>query len=77
MYSLEFMLTMYFHRADIVNYADTFELLKYLANETEYIVWDRVASSIAYVRDMLASDSTIYSKFQVSILSWENLLKWK
>ncbi|KAB5581869.1 hypothetical protein PHYPO_G00180550 [Pangasianodon hypophthalmus] len=51
-------------RADIVNYTIAFELLNYLANETEYIVWDRVASSIAYVRDMLASDSTLYSQFQ-------------
>ncbi|KAM9477702.1 glutamyl aminopeptidase [Clarias gariepinus] len=52
-------------RADvIINYSTTFELLNYLAKEKEYIVWDRVASSIAYVKDMLASDSTLYSKFQ-------------
>ncbi|XP_017320538.2 glutamyl aminopeptidase [Ictalurus punctatus] len=51
-------------RADIVNYKNTFDLLKYLANETEYIVWDRVSASIAYVREMLASDSTLYSQFQ-------------
>ncbi|KAK3573881.1 hypothetical protein QTP86_032855 [Hemibagrus guttatus] len=52
-------------RADVVHYNKTFELLKYLANETEYIVWDRVESSIAYVRDMLASNSILYSKFQI------------
>ncbi|TSW48749.1 Glutamyl aminopeptidase [Bagarius yarrelli] len=51
-------------RADVVLYNKTFELLKYLANETEYIVWNRVGSSIAYVRDMLASNPTIYPQFQ-------------
>lgn len=62
------LILMYFHRADvIINYSTTFELLNYLAKEKEYIVWDRVASSIAYVKDMLASDSTLYSKFQVSL----------
>ncbi|KAK2852812.1 hypothetical protein Q7C36_008013 [Tachysurus vachellii] len=51
-------------RADVVHYNRTFELLKYLANETEYIVWARVDSSIAYVRDMLASNPTLYPQFQ-------------
>ncbi|XP_046691804.1 LOW QUALITY PROTEIN: glutamyl aminopeptidase [Silurus meridionalis] len=51
-------------RADIINYNSTFELLNYLGNETDYIVWDRVASSIAYVSKMLASDNALYSKFQ-------------
>ncbi|GAA6065883.1 glutamyl aminopeptidase, partial [Tachysurus ichikawai] len=51
-------------RADVVHYNRTFELLKYLANEKEYIVWDRVGSSIAYVRDMLASNPTLYPQFQ-------------
>ncbi|RXN06779.1 glutamyl aminopeptidase [Labeo rohita] len=53
-----------FGRADIVDYGHAFNLTKYLANETEYIVWDRVATSISYVRDMLADDSVLYPKFQ-------------
>ncbi|XP_062851140.1 glutamyl aminopeptidase [Trichomycterus rosablanca] len=51
-------------RADTVDYGTALNLTKYLTNETEYIVWERVASSIAYVRDMLASDSAVYPKFQ-------------
>ncbi|XP_007238065.3 glutamyl aminopeptidase [Astyanax mexicanus] len=51
-------------RADKVNYGNAFNLTKYLANETSYIVWSRLSSSIAYVRDMLASDSELYLKFQ-------------
>ncbi|XP_036429797.1 glutamyl aminopeptidase [Colossoma macropomum] len=51
-------------RADIVNYGNAFNLTKYLADEENYIVWSRVSSSIAYVRDMLASDSELYPKFQ-------------
>ncbi|XP_046874373.1 glutamyl aminopeptidase [Hypomesus transpacificus] len=52
-------------RADVVDYGNAFNLTKYLTNETEYIVWDRVSSSIAYVRDMLSSDSVLYPKFQI------------
>uniref|UniRef100_A0A669AXZ8 Aminopeptidase n=1 Tax=Oreochromis niloticus TaxID=8128 RepID=A0A669AXZ8_ORENI len=33
-------------RADIVDYGHAFNLTKYLTNETEYIVWDRVDASI-------------------------------
>ncbi|XP_077093480.1 glutamyl aminopeptidase [Siphateles boraxobius] len=53
-----------FGRADIVNYGNAFNLTRYLANETEYIVWDRVSTSISYVRDMLANDEELYLKFQ-------------
>ncbi|XP_067099379.1 glutamyl aminopeptidase [Osmerus mordax] len=52
-------------RADVVDYGNAFNLTKYLSQETEYIVWDRVSSSIAYVRDMLSSDSVLYPKFQI------------
>lgn len=55
-------------RADIIDYGNAFNLTKYLTNETDYIVWDRVASSIAYVRDMLSSNATLYPMFQVSEL---------
>ncbi|XP_029972795.1 glutamyl aminopeptidase [Salarias fasciatus] len=51
-------------RANIIDYGNAFNLTKYLANETEYIVWDRVASSISYVRNMLSSNPTLYQKFQ-------------
>uniref|UniRef100_A0A8C1RK08 Aminopeptidase n=1 Tax=Cyprinus carpio TaxID=7962 RepID=A0A8C1RK08_CYPCA len=50
--------------ADIVNYGHAFNLTRYLVNETEYIVWDRVSTSISYVRDMLADDPVLYPKFQ-------------
>ncbi|KAF4105637.1 glutamyl aminopeptidase [Onychostoma macrolepis] len=53
-----------FGRADIVDYGHAFNLTRYLANETEYIVWDRVSTSISYVRDMLADDKELYPKFQ-------------
>ncbi|KAJ7991052.1 hypothetical protein DPEC_G00293240 [Dallia pectoralis] len=51
-------------RADIIDYGNAFNLTKYLNNETEYIVWERVSSSIAYVRDMLSDDGILYPKFQ-------------
>lgn len=51
-------------RADIVNYGNALSLTKYLRNETEYIAWSRVSSSIAYVRDMLSSNAALYPKFQ-------------
>lgn len=53
-------------RANIIDYGNAFTLTMYLSNETDYIVWDRVASSISYVRDMLSSNTTLYPKFQVS-----------
>lgn len=52
-------------RADVLDYGSAFNLTMYLINETDYIVWDRVASSIAYVRDMLSSNRELYLKFQV------------
>uniref|UniRef100_A0A4W6BSU8 Aminopeptidase n=1 Tax=Lates calcarifer TaxID=8187 RepID=A0A4W6BSU8_LATCA len=55
-------------RADIIDYGNAFNLTMYLTNETDYIVWDRVASSIAYVRDMLSGDAALYKRFQVSRL---------
>uniref|UniRef100_H3CIK3 Aminopeptidase n=1 Tax=Tetraodon nigroviridis TaxID=99883 RepID=H3CIK3_TETNG len=51
-------------RADILDYGNAFNLTMYLTNETDYIVWSRVSSSIAYVRDMLSGDTDIYPKFQ-------------
>ncbi|XP_036927026.1 glutamyl aminopeptidase [Acanthopagrus latus] len=50
-------------RADIIDYGNAFNLTKYLTNETDYIVWERVDSSITYVRDMLLGKA-LYPKFQ-------------
>lgn len=65
--TIKFVSLPYF-RADVVDYGNAFNLTKYLINETDYIVWERVASSIAYVRDMLSGNAALYSKFQVSCL---------
>ncbi|XP_064190866.1 glutamyl aminopeptidase [Anguilla rostrata] len=51
-------------RANIVDYGNAFNLTKYLSVETEYIVWDRLSSSISYVRDMLMDDDALYLIFQ-------------
>ncbi|XP_035024111.2 glutamyl aminopeptidase [Hippoglossus stenolepis] len=51
-------------RADIIDYGNAFNLTMYLTNEIDYIVWDRVDSSISYVRDMLVADAALYKKFQ-------------
>ncbi|TRY82201.1 hypothetical protein DNTS_003387 [Danionella cerebrum] len=53
-----------FGRADIVNYGNALNLTRYLTNETAYIVWDRVSTSISYLREMLADDVELYRKFQ-------------
>lgn len=52
-------------RADMIDYGHAFNLTMYLTNEKDYIVWSRVSSSIAYIRDMLASDALVYPQFQV------------
>ncbi|TNN62000.1 Glutamyl aminopeptidase [Liparis tanakae] len=51
-------------RADVIEYGNAFNLTKYLTNETDYIVWERVASSLAYVRDMLSGNDELYPLFQ-------------
>ncbi|XP_074548534.1 glutamyl aminopeptidase [Halichoeres trimaculatus] len=51
-------------RADIIDYGNAFNLTMYLKDEKDYIVWDRVASSIAYVRDMLSGNAALYPMFQ-------------
>ncbi|XP_030248229.1 glutamyl aminopeptidase [Sparus aurata] len=50
-------------RANVIDYGNAFNLTKYLTNETDYIVWERVDSSITYVRDMLLGKA-LYPKFQ-------------
>lgn len=51
-------------RANVIDYGNAFKLTQYLTNETDYIVWKSVSNSIAYVRDMLSSEDTLYPKFQ-------------
>ncbi|KAM4625669.1 glutamyl aminopeptidase [Polymixia lowei] len=51
-------------RADDLDYGNAFNLTKYLTNETDHIVWDRLSSSIAYVREMLSDNIALYPKFQ-------------
>ncbi|XP_077395201.1 glutamyl aminopeptidase [Festucalex cinctus] len=51
-------------RADIIDYGHAFNLTMYLKNEDQYIVWERVAASIAYVRDMLSGNAVLYPRFQ-------------
>ena len=53
-------------RADIIDYGNAFNLTKYLENESDYIVWSRVASSITYVWNMLSNDAELAPKFQVN-----------
>uniref|UniRef100_A0A3Q4N789 Aminopeptidase n=1 Tax=Neolamprologus brichardi TaxID=32507 RepID=A0A3Q4N789_NEOBR len=61
-------------RADIIDYGHAFNLTKYLTNETEYIVWDRVDASIAYVRNMLSSNALLYPKFQVITMLFNDVI---
>ncbi|KAM6912940.1 glutamyl aminopeptidase [Xenentodon cancila] len=51
-------------RADVVSYGHAFNLTMYLKDETDFMVWDRVASSITYVRDMLSNMPELYQMFQ-------------
>ncbi|XP_054469941.1 glutamyl aminopeptidase [Anoplopoma fimbria] len=51
-------------RADVIDYGNAFNLTMYLTKEADYIVWSRVSSSIAYVRDMLAGNAELYPLFQ-------------
>ncbi len=64
-------------RADIIDYGNAFNLTKYLTNETAYIVWDRVASSISYVQSMLSNDATLYPKFQVMSCEYFCILSYQ
>lgn len=62
-------------RAETIDYGHAFNLTMYLENETDYIVWKRVDSSIAYVQKMLFGKAELYSKFQVrAILSHSQVM---
>uniref|UniRef100_A0A673B8Z4 Aminopeptidase n=1 Tax=Sphaeramia orbicularis TaxID=375764 RepID=A0A673B8Z4_9TELE len=51
-------------RADIIDYGNAFNITQYLSKETEYIVWERLDSSTAYVQDMLSTNKPVYAKLQ-------------
>ncbi|KAM9777325.1 glutamyl aminopeptidase [Neosynchiropus ocellatus] len=51
-------------RANLIDYGNAFNLTKYLTAERDYIVWERVDASIAYVRDMLSGQEDVFPKFQ-------------
>lgn len=57
-----------FFRANLIDYGTALNLTMYLTKETEYIAWSRVSSSIAYVRDMLSSNTELFPMFQVGSL---------
>uniref|UniRef100_A0A671X7W2 Aminopeptidase n=1 Tax=Sparus aurata TaxID=8175 RepID=A0A671X7W2_SPAAU len=62
-------------RANVIDYGNAFNLTKYLTNETDYIVWERVDSSITYVRDMLLGKA-LYPKFQVCKMPADSSSMW-
>ncbi|NXW20100.1 AMPE aminopeptidase, partial [Circaetus pectoralis] len=51
-------------RPGLVNYAVPLELTKYLTNETDYLPWHRVISSVTYLANMLEDDTNLYPRFQ-------------
>ncbi|XP_064416907.1 glutamyl aminopeptidase isoform X1 [Latimeria chalumnae] len=51
-------------RADLLDYGTVLNLTKYVKYEDVYLPWERVASSIAYIRNMLEDDNELYSKFK-------------
>ncbi|XP_010007436.1 PREDICTED: glutamyl aminopeptidase [Nestor notabilis] len=51
-------------RSGLVNYSVPLELTKYLINETDYLPWHRVISSVTYLTNMLGDDTNLYPRFQ-------------
>ncbi|NXS90821.1 AMPE aminopeptidase, partial [Jacana jacana] len=51
-------------RPGLVNYSVPLDLTKYLINETDYLPWHRVISSVTYLANMLEDDASLYSRFQ-------------
>ncbi|XP_053559514.1 glutamyl aminopeptidase [Bombina bombina] len=50
--------------AEILSYNITLDMTQYLDEEEDYLPWNRVSASLAYLIDMLENDDTIYPKFQ-------------
>ncbi|NWH43076.1 AMPE aminopeptidase, partial [Fregata magnificens] len=51
-------------RPGLVNYSVPLQLTKYLTNETDYLPWHRVISSVTYLANMLEDDTNLYPRFQ-------------
>ncbi|NWR90810.1 AMPE aminopeptidase, partial [Furnarius figulus] len=51
-------------RPGLVDYSVPLDLTRYLRNETEYLPWHRVITSVTYLADMLEDDTDIYPLFQ-------------
>ncbi|NXT55172.1 AMPE aminopeptidase, partial [Pluvianellus socialis] len=51
-------------RPGLVNYSVPLQLTKYLTNETDYLPWHRVISSVTYLANMLEDDTYLYPLFQ-------------
>ncbi|NXX16101.1 AMPE aminopeptidase, partial [Podargus strigoides] len=51
-------------RAGLVNYSVPLGLTRYLTNETDYLPWHRVISSVTYLANMLEDDAALYPRFQ-------------
>ncbi|NXW32120.1 AMPE aminopeptidase, partial [Phaetusa simplex] len=51
-------------RPGLLNYTVPLELTKYLINETDYLPWHRVISSVTYLANMLEDDTNLYPRFQ-------------
>ncbi|NXU50999.1 AMPE aminopeptidase, partial [Turnix velox] len=51
-------------RPGLVNYSVPLQLTKYLINETDYLPWHRVISSVSYLASMLEDDTNLYPRFQ-------------
>ncbi|NWH17545.1 AMPE aminopeptidase, partial [Grus americana] len=51
-------------RPGLVNYSVPLDLTKYLRNETDYLPWHRVISSVTDLANMLEDDTNLYPQFQ-------------
>lgn len=65
------------HRPGLVNYSVPLDLTKYLRNETDYLPWHRVISSVTDLANMLEDDTNLYPQFQVmkqkkAISAWDH-----
>ncbi|NXY70497.1 AMPE aminopeptidase, partial [Glareola pratincola] len=67
-------------RPGLVNYSVPLELTTYLINETEYLPWHRVISSVTYLANMLEDDTNLYPRFQeyfrYLVKPFVNQLQW-
>ncbi|XP_009978824.1 PREDICTED: glutamyl aminopeptidase [Tauraco erythrolophus] len=51
-------------RPGLVNYSVPLNLTKYLRNETDYLPWYRLISSVTYLSNMLQDETNLYPQFQ-------------